>query len=181
MLRGVKGLTPEQIARCKAKGAIVDEEATPSAPPSPNATITSSQQAYEKAKNAMFAEIRNGLIGLASKAATGLYELMDDPETPHATRIRAYQLALDRGLPIPASMQQEQAPSPGVPIISYEAMRYITNEELDIIEGIIARAKQRKATNPNVSRGPGITKREHPGACLDVLFYAFLTIPLARS
>lgn len=45
ILRGVKGLTTEQLAGCKASGAIIDEEATPSTPPSPSATIPSSQEA----------------------------------------------------------------------------------------------------------------------------------------
>jgi len=48
ILRGVKGLTPEQLAHCKASGAFV-EEAMPSAPPSQSAAVAFSQETISQA------------------------------------------------------------------------------------------------------------------------------------
>lgn len=48
LLRDVKGLTPEQLAHCKASGAFV-EEAMPSAPPSQSAAVAFSQETISQA------------------------------------------------------------------------------------------------------------------------------------
>jgi uncharacterized protein YjbI with pentapeptide repeats len=51
-LRGVKGLTEEQLAFCKAKGAIINEDAVSSSPPLVTPTISPSQDSDELGQSA---------------------------------------------------------------------------------------------------------------------------------
>ena len=57
-LRGVKGLTREQLEACKAKGAIVDEESTASPPQSPVVHPLSSQSNDVQAPSAPPAQVK---------------------------------------------------------------------------------------------------------------------------
>ena len=105
------------------------------------------QKAYDQARSSITTEIRNGLVGLASKASKGLYDMMDDADCPPAIKARIYQYALDRGVPMPvvsADPLQGQEDQMGV-LVSHELVPYLMPEEMAQIERYIALAMQRKA------------------------------------
>jgi len=104
------------------------------------------QKAYDQARASITSEIRNGLVGLASKATQGLYDLMDDADCPPAIKARVYQYALDRGVPMPLASQDplQGSEQMGV-LISHELVPYLLPEEMRAIEGFIELARQRRA------------------------------------
>jgi hypothetical protein len=71
---------------------------------------------------------------------------MNDPECPPATRVRAYQLALDRGVPVPAPVTQPgQDGEKTDGLFPARLLPFMTNEELEKLEQLVALLEQRKA------------------------------------
>jgi len=103
------------------------------------------QVAYDQARREMLAEIRSSLFALASKASAGLHALIDDPETPHAVRLRAYLAAIERVIPPidagGAPLDQEA----NVELIPAHLMPYLLDSELERLEEIVQRAEARRA------------------------------------
>jgi hypothetical protein len=94
--------------------------------------------AYEMQRQALIEEVRGGFSALASKAISGISQLMDDPETPAAVKLKAYLAVLDRI--VPAEPQEERKP---VGFVSTELLGYLDREELDLVHQILERAEQR--------------------------------------
>lgn len=98
--------------------------------------------AYEEERQNLVLEVRNGFSSLARKALTGINDLVDDTETPAAVKLKAYMAAVDRIAPIEsAAAIQEQHSGP----IPAELLPYITQEELTLIDNLLAQAQARKA------------------------------------
>ncbi|GCE29217.1 hypothetical protein KDA_47010 [Dictyobacter alpinus] len=97
LLLGVTGLTTKQIAHCKANGAIVDEEATPSAPPAQNATAISPQKAILQTSFIQEAAPTQEHIAV-KKEAPSVAPSSDDHTAPYSS---------SQGPPLSALPQQE--------------------------------------------------------------------------
>ncbi len=96
--------------------------------------------AYAQAKQEMTKEIRGSLVALANKAIAGLHQIMDDPECPYAVRMKAYQMALDRVIPV-------SAPEPMPEQDHNDLLQYMTDEQLAEIERITNEAASRRTAS----------------------------------
>ena len=96
---------------------------------------------YAAAKQEMLAELRSSLLALAVKSIEGLSAAMDDSETPHAIRMRAYQLALDRVVPvqgIPTQTEQQRG------MIPSDLLQYATDDELEQMTRLVETLQARR-------------------------------------
>jgi hypothetical protein len=93
--------------------------------------------AYALAKQEMTAEIRGSLVALARKSIEGLQQTMDDPECPYAVRMKAYQLALDRVIPISAPQPEPEQEKELIPL---DLLQYMSSEQIAMIERIFNEA-----------------------------------------
>lgn len=120
------------------------------------------EAAYEQAKQELKTETRNSLVGLASKAVAGLFEMIDDKDCPAPTRLKAYLYAIDRGLPVETTpLQGEDAQE------RHALLNYLTREELEVygqvekgMQAILENARKRQAQNATAGSQP--SQRQEP-------------------
>lgn len=98
--------------------------------------LPSFKQAYEEKRAAIAQEVRQGLVSLARSSLIGLQSLMDDANTPAAVRLKAFQLVLDRVVPIEASQGVPlQGNSPHIDLSG------LNGEQLDLLQSWLAQSE----------------------------------------